>query len=199
MFSGILGALVEQLRKLPGIGTKTAQRLALHIVSGDKAYAQQLSALLQDAARTYQHCSVCNMLSETPVCSYCSDSSRDEGLLCVVQSPQDVFLMENIHEYRGYYFVLEHLLSPLDGYGLEEIHFPQLLQLCQERPVRELILALNPSTEGESTMNFLADQLADNVATITRLSTGIPFGGDIEYTSSMTLVNAFKRRYSIND
>ena len=137
------------------------------------------------------------MLTEYDVCSYCADTTRDESQLCIVQSTQDVYLLENMHEYRGYYFVLEHLLSPLDGMGLEEIHFGALQQLVASRTIDELILALNPSTEGESTMNFLADQLAASVGSITRLSTGIPFGGDIEYTSSMTLVNAFKRRYHV--
>lgn len=197
MFSGLLGTLVEQLRKLPGIGTKTAQRLAMHIISGDTQYALDLASVLKEAAENYRKCTVCNMLTEHDVCSYCADTTRDESQLCIVQSTQDIYLLENMHEYQGYYFVLEHLLSPLDGMGLEDIHFAALQQLVASRRIDELILALNPSTEGESTMNFLADQLAPSVGSITRLSTGIPFGGDIEYTSSMTLVNAFKRRYHV--
>jgi recombination protein RecR len=139
------------------------------------------------------------MLSETDPCIYCADDSRESNKICVVENSQDVFLMENTHEYHGKYFVLGSLLSPLDGIGPEEINFLLLMDLIKKDGVEEIILALNPSAEGESTINFIASQMEELPVKITRLSTGLPFGGDIEYTNSITLGNALKRRYSVSD
>jgi recombination protein RecR len=197
MFTGRLGELQQQLRRLPGIGDKTAQRLALHLLTRGREHALTLARSLVEAVETYRLCPVCNCMTETDPCPICADTTRDASLLCVVEGSQDVFLLENTREYKGYYFVLGHLLSPLDGIGPEEIRFPQLRKLVGERQPREVILAINPSAEGETTIHYLATELADLNVRVTRLSTGIPFGGDIGYSSTVTLSNALTRRYTV--
>lgn len=199
MFNGFLEELVDNFRKLPGIGTKTAQRLAIHLVSKEKKAALDLANSITNAVQSYKNCSICNMLSETDPCRFCSDETRNKHVICVVENTQDAYLIEDLHEFKGNYFILNDLLSPLDGIGPEEINFPKLEKLVTSDDIEEIILALNPSAEGESTINFLASQFDDKGIKITRLSTGLPFGGDIEYTSSLTLSNAFKRRYSVTD
>jgi recombination protein RecR len=196
-FQGLLQELVQNLRQLPGIGEKTAQRLAMFLVSQDKDKSRSLAMSILDAVEHYKHCSICNMLAETDPCPFDANPERDTRRLCVVENTPDVYLIDNTHEFNGSFFVLGHLLSPLEGIGPEEINFPQLAaKIALEKP-EEIILALNPSPEGETTMSFIASQLQDSNIRITRLSTGLPFGGDIEYTSSITLSHAFKRRMPI--
>ena len=199
MFNGFLEDLVNNLKKLPGIGSKTAQRLAIHLISKEKADAVSLADSIKVAVQSYDNCSVCNMLSETEPCKFCSDETRLSNVICVVENTQDAYLIEDLHEFKGKYFVLNELLSPLDGIGPDEINFPKLEKMIISGMINEIILALNPSAEGESTINFLASQFEGKNVKITRLSTGLPFGGDIEYTSSLTLSNAFKRRYSVTE
>ena len=199
MFNGFLEDLVNNLKKLPGIGSKTAQRLAIHLISKEKADAMNLADSIKDAVESYNNCTICNMLSETEPCKFCSDTTRLSNVICVVENTQDAYLIEDLHEFNGKYFVLNELLSPLDGIGPKEINFPKLERIVSSGEINEVILALNPSAEGESTINFLASQFMEKNVKITRLSTGLPFGGDIEYTSSLTLSNAFKRRYSVTD
>ena len=199
MFSGKLGELVQNLKKLPGIGNKSAQRLALHLIGMDKQKALLLADSIRDAVENFTYCSICHMLSENDPCEFCLDESRQKQSLCVVENTQDIYLVEKTNVYHGRYFVLGDLLSPLDGIGPDEINFPALLELIRNDGIEELILALNPSAEGESTINYIANQLAGNEIDITRLSTGLPFGGDIEYTNSITLGTALKRRYSVSD
>lgn len=199
MFKGLLADLVHNLKKLPGIGNKSAQRLAMYIISIKKEKALQIADSIKTAVENYSNCSICNMLTENDPCDFCSDKSRSNKLLCIVENTQDIYLIEEIQEYKGKYYVLGNLLSPLDGIGPEQINFPKLVNFIRSEDIEEIILALNPSAEGESTMNFLGSQLSKYVNKITRLSTGLPFGGDIEYTSSLTLRNAFKRRYSVKD
>ena len=197
MFTGLLAELAKNLKKLPGIGTKSAQRLAMHLIGMEKNSALELAESIRMAVDNYQNCLKCNMLSENELCNFCADSSRNDTHLCVVENTQDVYLIDNTHEFHGRYFVLGNLLSPLDGIGPQEISFPKLLGLIKSNGIEELILALNPSAEGESTMSYIVSQLEELSVRITRLSTGLPFGGDIEYTSSLTLGNALKRRYSV--
>lgn len=197
MFSGKLGELQQQLKRLPGIGEKSAQRLALHLLIQGRKQAVNLARSLVDAVETYRLCSRCRMLAETDPCPICSDPARDERVLCVAESTQDVFILENTKEYRGRYFVLGHLLSPLEGIGPEDIGIAALRELIQGSTVEEVILAINPSAEGETTMHYLAQNLSEFPVRITRLSTGIPFGGDIGYASPVTLSNALNRRYKV--
>ena len=199
MFNGFLEDLVNNLKKLPGIGSKTAQRLAIHLISKEKADAVNLADSIKIAVQSYDNCSVCNMLSETEPCKFCSDETRLSNVICVVENTQDAYLIEDLHEFKGKYFVLNELLSPLDGIGPDEINYPKLEKMIISGMINEIILALNPSAEGESTINFIASQFEGKNVKITRLSTGLPFGGDIEYTSSLTLSNAFKRRYSVTE
>jgi len=199
MFNGLLEDLVNDLKKLPGIGSKTAQRLAIHLISKEKTEALKLADSIKDAVQSYKNCSICNMLSETDPCRFCKDTTRMSNVICVVENTQDAYLIESLHEFKGRYFVLNELLSPLDGIGPEEINFPKLQKIINSGVINEIILALNPSAEGESTINYLASQFEEKDVKITRLSTGLPFGGDIEYTSSLTLSNAFKRRYSVTE
>jgi recombination protein RecR len=199
VFSGLLAELVQNLKKLPGIGSKSAQRLAMYLISMEKVKALELSESIRKTVESYTNCSICNMLTETNPCLFCADANRNDNVLCVVENTQDIYLIENTHEYRGKYFVLGNLLSPLDGIGPNDINFPKLLKLVETNKISELILALNPSAEGESTISFLASKFEGHHLKITRLSTGLPFGGDIEYTSSLTLGNALKRRYSVKD
>jgi len=199
MFNGFLEELVKNFQKLPGIGNKTAQRLAIHLISKEKSNALNLADSIKKAVESYKNCSICNMLAETDPCSFCNDSTRLSNVICVVENTQDAYLIENLHEFKGKYFVMNELLSPLDGIGPDEINFPKLEKIISSGEIDEIILALNPSAEGESTINFLASQFEEKNIKITRLSTGLPFGGDIEYTSSITLSNAFKRRYSVTE
>jgi len=198
MFSGALANLVRNLKKLPGIGTKSASRMAMFLINMDKEESIELANSIRDTVEKFRNCSVCNMLSENDPCQFCQDKSRNDEQLCIVETTQDVYLIEATNEYRGRYFVLGNLLSPIDGIGPSEIKLPLLEKFISDYNIDEIVLALNPSAEGESTINFLADHLADKVDRITRLSTGIPFGGDIEYTSSLTLGNALKRRYEVD-
>ena len=199
MFSGLLAELEQSLKKLPGIGRKSAQRLAMHLISMEKQEALELAGSIRNAVENYSNCSICNMLTETDPCRFCSDRSRHQNLLCIVENTQDVYLVEDTNEYKGRYFVLNNLLSPIDGIGPEEINFPKLLELLKSDNIDEVVLALNPSAEGGTTINYLDLQISEYISKVTRLSTGLPFGGDIEYTSSLTLGNAFKRRYSVKE
>lgn len=192
-----LERLVKSLAHFPGIGRKTASRLAWHIISGDKAFALELAENIAKAAEAFQPCRKCNMLSESETCFICTMPERSNTSICVVEHSSDVEILENMGEYDGRYFVLGHLLSPIDGYGPEEINSHKLLVRIQELEPEEIILALKPSAEGEATMHYLWELLKDSGKKITRLSTGLPFGGDLEYSSSSTLRSAWQRRYSI--
>lgn len=198
MFTGKLGELEEALKILPGIGAKSAQRLAMFLIGQKKQNALQLAKIIEETVHSYHRCDVCNMLTEFDTCTYCQDSTRQTKKLCVVETSLDVFLLENTHEFKGRYFVLGALLSPIHGIGIKEIGFEKLSNIVSEGSIDELILALNPSAEGETTISFLTSKLKDKVNKITRLSTGIPFGSDIEYTNSLTLTDALKRRYIID-
>jgi recombination protein RecR len=197
MFTGRLDELRQALRQLPGIGDKSAQRLAMHLLTRGRETAVNLARCLVDAVDAYRTCSVCGMMAETDPCPLCADESRDPSLLCVVEGTQDVFLLEATREYRGQYFVLGRLLSPLDGIGPAEIRFPELHQRVKDLKPAEIILAINPSAEGEATIHYIATNLTDLPVRVTRLSTGIPFGGDIGYASPITLSNALTRRHSV--
>jgi len=192
-----LEKLIDSLSRFPGIGKKTAGRLAWHIVSSDKSFALQLAENINKAAEAFRPCARCNMLSESDPCPICASHERDTESLCIVEHSADIQIIENMNEYRGLYFVLGHLLSPIDGYGPDEINTPLLISRIDELQPKELILALKPSAEGEATMHYIWEILKDRGITITRLSTGLPFGGDLEYSSSSTLRSAWQRRYGV--
>ncbi|HNZ06600.1 MAG TPA: recombination mediator RecR [Candidatus Cloacimonadota bacterium] len=192
-----LDDLITALNRLPGIGRKTAQRLAWHLIGGEKSRALELANAIISAAESFAPCKVCNLLAETDPCQFCSSVDRDDSQLCLVENNADVAIIENMHEYRGRYYILGHLLSPLDGFGPEQLGIHKLMKLIDDRAPDELILALKPSAEGEATIHYLTETLKAKPIRITRLSTGLPFGGDLEYSSILTLSNAWKRRYPV--
>jgi len=194
----LLNNLIANLKTLPGIGEKTARRMAMHILTMNKESALQIADSIKTTVLSYKRCSICNMLSETDPCPICSDSKRDNDKLCIVETTQDALLIQNTHEYKGKFFILGKLLSPLEGIGPKEISFSKLQRMIDTHDFKEIILALNPSAEGESTISFIYENLKSPNYEITRLSTGLPFGGDIEYINTMTLVDALRRRYKLD-
>jgi recombination protein RecR len=199
VLSESLLSLQKSLQLLPGIGEKTAQRLAIHLMSNSKDKAKLISDAILNALDKCKPCSNCFLLSDTNPCPICADDSRDSSLLCIVENSKDIFLIENTNEYHGRYFVLGNLLSPIDGIGVNEIRLKELDLFIKNNCFSEIILALSPSTEGETTMQFLSEHISQFGINVTRLSTGIPYGGDMEYSGVSTLVNAFRRRYPIKD
>ncbi|WP_407275284.1 recombination mediator RecR [Halothiobacillus sp. DCM-1] len=194
MFSAAFDDLVQALRRLPSVGQKTAQRMALHLLTRDRAGAERIVSTLATALTRIGHCRQCHILSETELCPVCTDSQRDAGQLCVVESPTDWLAIEQSGVYRGRYFVLNGRLSPLDGLGPEEIGLPALLAHLAEQPVEELILALSATLEGEATADFIEEQAAAFTPQITRLAQGVPIGGELEYLDPHTLNRAFAGR-----
>lgn len=192
-----LEKLIQALSRFPGIGRKTAQRLAWFLLTQDKSFAQGLADTIRETSDLFTTCKACNMLSESDPCHFCSASDRDNECLCIVESSADIQIIENMNEFRGRYFVLGHLLSPIDGYGPDEINTPKLMDRINELHPNEIILALKPSAEGEATIHYIWEMLKGSNLSITRLSTGLPFGGDLEYSSNTTLINAWKRRYRV--
>ncbi len=197
LISPALDRLIQSLNRFPGIGRKTAQRLAWYLVSQDKNFALDLAETIKTTVESFTSCRHCQMLSESDPCPFCSSAERSDALLCVVENTADIQIIENMNDYKGRYFVLSHLLSPIDGYGPEQINSGRLLQRIATLRPQEVVLALKPSPEGEATIHYLSELLQDKGVQVTRLSTGIPFGGDLEYSSMLTLSNAWKRRYPV--
>ncbi len=197
LVSPALDRLIQSLNRFPGIGRKTAQRLAWYLVSQDKNFALDLAETIKTTVESFTSCRHCQMLSESDPCPFCSSAERSDALLCVVENTADIQIIENMNDYKGRYFVLSHLLSPIDGYGPEQINSGRLLQRIATLRPQEVVLALKPSPEGEATIHYLSELLQDKGVQVTRLSTGIPFGGDLEYSSMLTLSNAWKRRYPV--
>ena len=197
IFEGNIENLKNGLKKLPGIGEKTAERLAFYLISEDKGAALNLAKLITDSVNAIKRCEYCNMLSEESPCHFCRDDTRLKNVICVVEKTQNIYLIEDARAYKGRYFVLGSLISPLDGIGPNQINFPKLEEKVRKENITELILALNPSSNGETTMAFIISKLKSQNLKITRLATGLPIGGDIEYTSSITLVSAIKNRNEV--
>lgn len=189
--------LVHELGKLPGIGERTAQRLAFFILRQPREYAEALSAALGDVKDRVRLCSVCQNLTEADPCSICSDRRRSPEVICVVEDPSDVMAVERTHSFRGRYHILHGALSPLDGVGPEEIKITELIRRLEEGPVSEVIVATNASVEGEATALYLSKVIKPTGIRITRLASGIPVGGDLEYIDSSTLSRALEERREI--
>jgi recombination protein RecR len=188
--------LVAQLTRLPGIGSRTAQRLAFHILSATKDEALALAAAIEDVKERVRFCRECGNLTEQELCGICLDARRDRTVVCVVEQPVDVISLERTHEYRGLYHVLGGSLSPLDGVEPEHLRIDELLQRVGQGEIREVVLATNPNMTGEATAAYLADRLRDR-ATVTRLASGLPVGGDLEYADEVTLGRALAGRREI--
>jgi recombination protein RecR len=189
-----LERLIESLRRLPGVGVKSAQRMAYHLLQHDRHGAQQLSAALAGAVGQIGHCERCHTFTEAPVCETCLDAQRDERLLCVVETPADQAALERTGSYRGLYFVLMGRISPLDGIGTGEIGVNQLLQRAVDGVVAEVILATGFSAEGEATAHALAEALRARGLKVTRLARGVPAGSEIEYVDLGTIAHALLDR-----
>ena len=189
-----LNRLINELAQLPGIGGKTAQRLAFHILSMDDKSAMELAEAISDAKRSMTYCSVCGNLTDTDPCAICADESRDKSVICVVESPKDVVAMEKIREYRGYYHVLHGAISPMDGIGPDDINLKSLIMRLQDEDVKELIIATNPNIEGEATAMYIARLIKPSGIKVTRIAHGIPVGGDLEYADEVTLLKAMEGR-----
>jgi recombination protein RecR len=188
-----LAHLIETLCCLPGIGKKSAQRIAYHLLERDRDGARKLAASMNEAMEAIGHCQRCRTFSETEVCPLCASQKRDHNLLCVVESPADVASIEQ-SDYRGLYFVLMGHLSPLDGIGPDEIGLPQLGQLFDEGEIQEVILATNTTVEGEATAHFIGEMVRKRNLKVTRIAHGIPMGGGLEYVNSRTISHAMAGR-----
>lgn len=192
--SPLLLALIESLRCLPGVGPKSAQRMAFHLLERDRKGALVLAESLHKAVDNIARCSQCRTLSETEVCGYCSDPRRSDEQLCVVETPADVLAINQAANFKGKYFVLMGHLSPLDGIGPAELGLDLLEQHLKQGRVKELILATNPTVEGETTAYYISEMAAEYQVESTRLAHGIPLGGELEYIDGGTLAHAFSGR-----
>lgn len=186
--------LIQALRCMPGVGPKSAQRIAFHLLERDRQGARELADALQDACENVRHCERCRMLSDDALCGICASKSREASVVCVVESPADVMAIEQYTGYRGYYFVLMGRLSPLDGVGPEELGLDALEQRFGEGEVKEVILATNPTVEGEATAHFIGELARGRGLRVTRIAHGVPLGGELEYVDGGTLSHAFAGR-----
>jgi len=197
-FSGRLGRLIDSLRILPGVGPKSAQRMAFYLLEHNRSGALALAEAIRDAIEHIGHCQRCRMLSETELCQYCRSDRRDQELICVVETPADVMAIENAGFYQGRYFVLMGHLSPLDGIGPDELGLPLLAEQLST-DVREVIIATNPTVEGEATAHYIAELAQARGITATRIAHGIPVGGELEYADGSTLSRAFSGRRMLQE
>jgi recombination protein RecR len=192
-----LDELISALRCLPGVGPKSAQRMAYHLLQRDKPGAQRLSDALRIAVERIRHCEKCNSYTEEAVCALCRSGRRDASLLCVVETPGDLLMMEQAQCYQGLYFVLMGTLSPLDGIGPREIHLERLVRRAADGVVREAILATNFTVEGEATAHYVGELLRAKGIRVSRIARGLPVGGELEHVDSGTLAQAVRERRDI--
>lgn len=193
-FSPLIDELIEALRCLPGVGPKSAQRISFQLLERNRGGAQRLSDALSKAVAEVGHCRSCRTLTEDAECQLCRDPRRDQHTICVVESPADVLAFEQGGDYRGLYFVLMGRLSPIDGIGPQEIGIDRLIERVQALAVKELILATNPTVEGEATAFYIAEEMRRLGVAVSRIAHGVPLGGELEYVDSGTLSHALKGR-----
>ncbi|HEY5800589.1 MAG TPA: recombination mediator RecR [Burkholderiaceae bacterium] len=189
-----LDLLTESLRRLPGIGPKSAQRIAFHMLQHDRDGAAQLARALEQAVNTIHHCAMCNTFAENPVCDTCLDPERDKAMLCVVETPADQLMIEQTLTYKGLYFVLMGRLSPLDGIGPKDLHLDKLIGRASDGVVGEVVLATNFTNEGEATAHYLSEMLKARGLKVSRLARGVPVGGELEYVDAGTIARAMLDR-----
>ncbi|MHB9095887.1 MAG: recombination mediator RecR [Eubacteriales bacterium] len=186
--------LIEEFGKLPGIGPKTAQRLAFHLLNSDPGESRELARAIVDAREKIRYCSVCSNLTVNDPCNTCRDESRNRSVICVVEEPRDVVAVERTREFKGLYHVLQGTISPMEGVGPDELKIKELLARLQDSAVREIIVATNPNIEGEATAMYLARLIKPLGIKVTRIAHGLPVGGDLEYADEVTLSKAFEGR-----
>ena len=193
MFSPLVDNLIAQLSRLPGVGTRTAQRLAFHLLRVSDEEATALADAIREVKEKIGFCRECGNLTEEELCSICRDARRDHSIICVVEQPVDLLSVERTHEFRGVYHVLGGALSPLDGVEPQHLRIDELLARVERNGVEEVVLATNPNMTGEATAGYLADRLRDRTR-VTRLASGLPVGGDLEYADEVTLGRALSGR-----
>lgn len=198
-FSPLLSQLIEALRCLPGVGPKSAQRMALHLLERDRNGAQQLSVVLHQAARDIKHCQSCRTFCETELCLLCNNPQRLRSLLCIVETPADVLAIEQAAHFRGLYFVLMGHLSPLDGIGPEQIGIHDLIARFDSQEIQEVILATNPTVEGQATAHYIHNLAKQRGIKTTRIAHGVPLGGELEFVDGGTLAHAFAGRVLLEE
>ena len=196
-YAAPIAKLIDELSKLPGVGNKTAQRLAFHILNMTSEDVEQLSASITNVKRNIKYCRVCCNITDSEVCNICSNVKRDSSIICVVEDPKDVVAMEKTREYKGLYHVLNGAISPMEGIGPEEIRIKELLQRVSDNEVSEIILATNPNIEGEATAMYISRLLKPAGIKVTRIAHGVPVGGDLEYADEVTLMKALEGRREI--
>jgi recombination protein RecR len=194
-----LDELAHALRSLPGVGPKAAQRMALHLLQHDRAGAVRLANALARAAETVRHCERCNTFTEDVVCTLCRSGKRDTTLLCVVETPADLLVVEQTQAYSGQYYVLMGRLSPLDGIGPKEIRLERLIKRATDGVVTEVVLATNFTNEGEATAHYIGELLTARGLVVSRLARGVPVGGELEYVDSGTLAQALRERRTVGE
>ncbi len=195
-----LSRMVQALKALPGVGPKSAQRMAFHLLQHDRNGAAVLGQSLLDAVNNIHHCTLCNTFSELEVCTTCADVRRDPSILCVVETPADQLMVEQTLTYRGLYFVLMGRLSPLDGLGPNEIHLDRLIERVEKskEPVKEVVLATNFTSEGEATAHYIGEIMKARGIKVSRIARGVPVGGELEYVDASTLARAMMDRRSVS-
>ncbi len=198
MYEGAVQDLIDELGRLPGIGPKSAQRIAFHLLAAEAADVERLASTLTRVKNDVKFCAICGNVAEADVCRICSDVRRDPSIICVVEEPKDVVAVERTREFRGRYHVLGGAISPIDGIGPEDLRIRELLTRLRDDVVTELILATDPNLEGEATATYLARLVAPMGLTVTRLASGLPVGGDLEYADEVTLGRAFSGRRPVD-
>jgi recombination protein RecR len=189
--------LIEELQRLPGVGPKSAQRLAFHMLKGPREHAEQLAAAIRDLAERVTYCSICNNITDTDPCEFCTSTDRDKRMICVVEEPQNVAGIERIGEFKGVYHVLMGAISPLQGIGPDELKIKGLLARIADEGPTEVILATNPNVEGETTALYLARLLKPLGVKVTRIAVGVPVGSDLEYADQWTMHKALEGRREV--
>lgn len=197
-YASSMKKLVEALKRLPGIGPKSAQRLAFHILKTQESEVKDLALAMVDARKNIKHCSTCFNVSDRDCCEICSDLGRDATLLCVVEEPKDLIAIERSRSFRGLYHVLGGTISPLDGFGPENLRVKELLERIKKNKVSEIVLAINPTTEGEITSTYLIDLLKPLGQKLTRIAFGLPVGGDLDYADEATLSKSMNGRREVH-
>lgn len=198
MYEGIVQDLIDEFGKLPGIGPKSAQRIAFFIIQNANYDPDNLSGLLETVRTKVKFCTICGMISDSETCGFCSDPKRNPSLICVVEEAKDVLAIERTREYRGRYHVLGGAISPIDGIGPDDLRISELLARLADSSVTEVIIATDPNLEGEATATYLSRLLVQPGLSVTRLASGLPVGGDLEYADEVTLGRAFEGRRSFS-
>lgn len=197
LFSPLIDELIRSLRVLPGVGQKTAQRMAMHLLQRNRAGGQQLAQVLLQALEKVGNCERCRTLSETPVCGICSNPKRNHELLCIIETPADMLAIEQAGSYNGVYFILMGHLSPIDGINPEDLGIDRLIERLRQENIRELILATNTTVEGEATAFYITEKAKAMNVNVSRIAHGVPLGGELEYVDGGTISQAFNGRQKL--